>query len=81
MISALHFVQLLILCPPKLVIQEVGEICGEGERTGFSKMIPLRVVFQQCGMYNTGTGVCNKQLGGVVRPPHGPPLVISTKTS
>lgn len=81
MISALHFVQLLILCPPKLVIQEVGEICGEGERTGFSKMIPLRVVFQQCGMYNTCTGVCNKQLGGVVRPPHGPPLVISTKTS
>ena len=58
---------------PKLVIQEAGQICGEGERTGFSKMIPLRVVFQQCVMYNTCTGVCNKQQGGVVRFPTGRP--------
>lgn len=58
---------------PKLVIQEVGEMCGEGERTGFSKMIPLRVVLQQCVMYNTCTGVYNKQQGGVVRSPTGRP--------
>lgn len=57
----------------KLVIQEVGEICAEGERTGFSKMIPLRDVFQQCVMYNTCSGMCNKQQGGVVRSPTGRP--------
>lgn len=39
-----------------------------------AKMIPLRVVALQCVMYNTCTGVCNKQQDGIVRsPPTGRP--------
>lgn len=58
---------------PKVVMREVGEIFAEGERTRFSKVIPLRVVFHQGVMYNTCTGVCNKQRGGVVGCPTGGP--------
>lgn len=61
------------LSPRNLSFRKSREICGEGERTGFSKIIPLRVVFLQCVMYNTCTGVCNKQQGGVVRSPTGRP--------
>lgn len=37
-----------ILCPRNLSFREVGEISGEEVRRGFSKMIPQRVVLQQC---------------------------------
>lgn len=87
MISALlfyfiFFVQILILYPRNLS----GSVCGG--RGGYvqseggldsAKMIPLRVVALQCVMYNTCTGVCNKQQDGIVRSPHRAPLVISTK--
>lgn len=68
---------MLILYPRNLS----GSVCGG--RGGYvqseggldsAKMIPLRVVALQCVMYNTCTGVCNKQQDGIVRsPPQGAP--------
>lgn len=71
MISALHFVQMLILCPRNLSgsVGGGGNMCRVREKTGFSKTIPRRVVALQCVMYNTCTGVCNKQQDGIVRSP------------
>lgn len=67
---------------PKLVRKCVwgrgGYVQSEGGLDS-AKMIPLRVVALQCVMYNTCTGVCNKQQDGIVGSPHRAPLVISTK--
>lgn len=58
MISALHFVQLLIPCPRNLSFRKPGKYVERERGQDSAKMIPLRVVFQQCVMYNTCTREC-----------------------
>lgn len=60
-------------CQEVCVVGRGGYVQSEGGLDS-AKMIPLRVVALQCVMYNTCTGVCNKQQDGIVRsPPQGAP--------